>query len=179
MSDEASFLAFFGSTILLGPKTPSPSAGRLALRWSSAKLLTAAVAFWHIARGSRAVFDGQWPPRMRVFWSGIKRSRVHVSSGKPPFLSADVRAVCDEGARALARLRSAVEDGSLPRDGSGLEPRLDDATSLRGASSIAVAFFRVRRASGVGSSSGARFTLATKRALANSRLSARRTTNTG
>ena len=48
----------------------------------------------------------------------------------------------------MARLQSAVEDGSLPRDRSGLGPLLDGATSLRGAASTA-ASFSARRLSGM------------------------------
>ena len=55
--------------------------------------------------------------------------------------------VCDKGARAPARLRSAVERGSSPRDGFGLGPLLDDATSLLGAASASAAVFGLHRVS--------------------------------
>ena len=54
-------------------------------------------------------------------------------------LLADMCVACDRGAAGLARLRSAVEDGGLPRAGSGLGPLLDDAVSLRSAASVAIA----------------------------------------
>ena len=59
---------------------------------------------------------------------------------------ADMRVVCGGGAAGLGRWRRAVEDGSLPRAGSGLGPLLEDAVSLRFAASMAIAFFGVRRA---------------------------------
>ena len=74
----------------------------------------------------------------------IERSCVRGSTEKAPSLLADMRTVCDKGALGLARLRSAVERGSLPHEGSGLGPPRDDAAPLGEAAPLAVAFFGVR-----------------------------------
>ena len=67
MADEAAFIALFGAALLLGPKSHTLATGQPAVKWSYVKLAKAAVASWHVARGSRAVFDGEWSPRMGFF----------------------------------------------------------------------------------------------------------------
>ena len=79
--------------MLLGPKSPSPVSAQPGVRWSYVNLVKAAVAFWHVVRGKRAVLDADWTPRMGVFWAGIKRSCVHGSVEKSPQLLSDVRAL--------------------------------------------------------------------------------------
>ena len=75
---------------------------------------------WHGVRGTRAVFDAEWPPRMGAFWAGIKRSRVHASAEESPLLLAVMDSVCVRGAAGLARLRQAVAEAELPAVGRGL-----------------------------------------------------------
>ena len=116
-----------------------PPTGQSAARWSYVKLGKATVAVWHVARGSRGVFDGEWPLRPGFFWVGIGRSFAHASLEKAPFLLADMRTVCDKGAWAPAHLRFAIVGGTLPRDVSVLEPLMDDAPSPRETASMAVA----------------------------------------
>ena len=84
MGTEAQFLSFFGAVLMLGPKTQSPATSQPGVRWSYVKLVKAAVAYWHVVRGERAVFDAEWTPRMGVFWPGVKRSCVHATSEKLP-----------------------------------------------------------------------------------------------
>ena len=68
MSPEGAFCAFFSAVVLLGPKTASSVSAQPAVRWSYVKLVKAAVAFWRIVRGLRAVYDREVFPRMGVFW---------------------------------------------------------------------------------------------------------------
>ena len=105
MESESVFYAFFRAVVILGPKSPSSVAGHSAVGRSYMKLVEAAVAFWHVVRGTGGAFDAEWPPRMGAFWAGIKRSCVHASSEKTPLLLADMRAVCVCGVPGLARLR--------------------------------------------------------------------------
>ena len=67
MRAEAQFFAFFGAALLLGPKLSSPASSQPGARWNYVKLVNAAVAYWCVARGTRAVFDGEWSPRMGFF----------------------------------------------------------------------------------------------------------------
>ena len=62
MSSEDVFYAFFSAVVLLGPKTALSVSVQPAVRWGYVKLVKAAVAYWHVARGSRAVFDCEWFP---------------------------------------------------------------------------------------------------------------------
>ena len=82
MATVAQFYKFFGSVLMLGFKSASPASARPGVRWSYVKLAKAAAAYWHVVRGERAVFDIQLPPRMGVFWAGIKRSRIHATLEK-------------------------------------------------------------------------------------------------
>ena len=106
MSPEDVFYAFFSAAVMLGPKTASPVSVHPAGRWSYVKLVKAAAAYWHVVRGSRAVFDCEGSPRMGVVWSGIKRSCVHVSTETDPLLL------------SFARQREAVRNSDLPPTGS-------------------------------------------------------------
>ena len=67
MSAEAQFFAFFGAVLLLGPKSSSPASPQPEVRRNYFKLVKAAADYWRAARGDRAVFDGEWPPRMGFF----------------------------------------------------------------------------------------------------------------
>ena len=89
----------------------------------------------------------------------------------------DMRGVCDGGALALSRLHSAVEGGSLPRTESGMGPHLYDATSLRGAASMAVAFLASAGSQKLRSTSEVMSTSTVKNGSRSSRVSARRITN--
>ena len=64
MVSAAQFVSFFCSAILLGPKSPPPVSAQPGVRWLYVKLVEAAVAYWQVARGGRAVFDSCWAPRM-------------------------------------------------------------------------------------------------------------------
>ena len=70
MCAEAQFFAFFGAVLLLGPKSSSPASPQPGARWNYVKLVNAAVAYWCVARGTRAVFDGEWSQRMGFFSVG-------------------------------------------------------------------------------------------------------------
>ena len=83
-------------------------------------MVKAAVAFWHVVRESRAVFDTDWSPRMGVFWPGLMRSCVHSSSEKSPLLFADMRSFCVRGAAGWAGLRQATSSDDLPAVGTEL-----------------------------------------------------------
>ena len=83
-------------------------------------MVKAAVAFWHVVRESRAVFDTDWSPRMGVFWPGLMRSCVHSSSEKSPLLFADMRSFCVRGAAGWADLRLATLSYDLPSVGCAL-----------------------------------------------------------
>ena len=119
MESEGVLYACFVAALLLGPKSPSAVTGQSAVRRSYVVLATAAVAFRHVVRGKRAIFGDEWPPRMGVFWNGIKRSCVHATPGKLPLLSAEMRAVRIRGKSALARLRPEVARKDLPLVGCG------------------------------------------------------------
>ena len=77
MIAEAQFFAFFGAILLLGPKSSYPAPSQPGVRWNYVKLVKAAVAYWRVVRFDRAVFGGEWPPRMGFFWSGAKRKCIH------------------------------------------------------------------------------------------------------
>ena len=57
MFSDSQFFAFFGSVLLLGPETPSPVSAQPAVRQSYVKLVQAAIAFWHFARGGRRLMS--------------------------------------------------------------------------------------------------------------------------
>ena len=153
---EATFIASCGATLLFGPKSRTLTTGRPAAKCFYVMPVKAAISLWPVVRGSRAVFGEEWSPRMG-FFGAVSSDRGKGSAERAPFLLVDMRGVCDGGALALSRLHSAVEGGSLPRTESGMGPHLYDATSLRGAASMAVAFFGVRCVSGGRSLSGAAF----------------------
>ena len=132
---------------MIGPKTASPVTSQPGVRWNYVKLVKAAVAYWHVVRGERAVFDVEWTPRMGVFWSGIKRPSVHSTTGKAPLMFSDVHSVRLQGCRSVECLKQAVGGPDLAPGGIGLGPMLPHAMALRGAVSAALAFFGVRRAS--------------------------------
>ena len=94
--------------------------GQPAGRWSYLKLVEAAASVWHGVRGTRAVFDAEWPPRLGAFWAGIKRSCVHASAEESPLLLALMDSVCVSAAAGLARLRQAVPGAEHPSVGRGL-----------------------------------------------------------
>ena len=68
MSAEDVFHAFLSSVELLGTMAVSSVSAQPAVRWSYAKLVKAAAASWRAVRGSRAVFDLEWVPRLWVLW---------------------------------------------------------------------------------------------------------------
>ena len=90
MCTKAQFFAFFGAVLLLGPESSSPASPQPGVRWNSVKLVKAAVACCHVARGGRAVFDGEWSPRTGFFRSGVKRKCIHSTVNKSPLLVSDV-----------------------------------------------------------------------------------------
>ena len=63
--------SFFGSAVWLGPKSPSLLSGQPGVRWSYAKLVKAAAAYWRAVLGERAAFDSDWTAHMGAFWAGI------------------------------------------------------------------------------------------------------------
>ena len=111
-----------------------------ATRWRYGKLARAAVDSWRVARGKRAIFEDEWPPRMGVCRNGIKRSRAHATSGKSPLSLADMHAV---------RIREEVASASFRQAVARLGSFLVDALALRAPSSMAAAFLGVRFASEV------------------------------
>ena len=113
------------------------------------ELVKAALAYWHVVRGERAVFDDQRTPRMGVFSAGIKRSRVHVALEKSPLLLGDVHGWRNRSEVSCARLCQAAGCPDLPPGCAGLGQALENAMVLRCAASVCIAFFAVRRASGV------------------------------
>ena len=141
------FYSFFGSVVLLGPKSLPPFYAQPDVRWIYAKLAKAAAAYWHVVRGGRAVFDANWAPRMGVFWAGIKRGRVHGRVEKSPALLIDVRALCTHSESCAARLSQAAGGLDLHPGGSCLGSTVEGAVALRCTVSVASAFFVVRRAS--------------------------------
>ena len=147
MRTEAQFYSFFGGVLLLGPKTASPVTSHPGVRWNYIKLVKAAVAYWHVVRGERAVFDVEWTPRMGVFWSGIKRSSVHSTTEKVPLMFSDVHSACLQGHKSVERLKQAAGGPDLAPGGVGLGQMLPHAMALRASVSVALAFFGVRRAS--------------------------------
>ena len=147
MSTEAQFLSFFGAVLMLGPKTQSHVTSQPGVRWNYVKLVKAAIAYWHVVRGQRAVFDAEWTPRMGVFWSGVKRSCVHSTSEKLPLLFSDVLKACQLAQESVENLKRAVGGPDLAPGGVGLGQMLSHAMALRGAVSVSLAFFGVRRAS--------------------------------
>ena len=88
MGGEGIFFVFFGSLGLAGPESAPLIPGRPAARRNFVKALKAAVAFWRVVRGSRAVFDREWFSRMGVFPNGLKRSCVRTSHETSPLLCA-------------------------------------------------------------------------------------------
>ena len=113
MRSEAQFYSFFGGVLLRGPKTTSPVTPQPGVRWNYVKLVKAAIAYWHVVRGERAVFDVEWAPRMGVFWSGVKRSCVHSTLEKVPLLFSDVHKACRQGQTSVEWLRRAVGGSDL------------------------------------------------------------------
>ena len=105
MLSEQQFFAYFGPVLLLGPKSASPVSTHSGVRWSYVQLVKAAIAYWRAVRGQPAVFGSQWSPRMRVFWSGVKRSCVHASAEKLPLLLEDARGLCRRAEVTCSRLR--------------------------------------------------------------------------
>ena len=93
MESEGAFYAFFTAALLQGPKSLSSATRQPAVRWSYVKLVKAAVAFWHVVRGKRAIFDTEWFPRMGALRAGIKCSYVRATSEKSPLSPADKPAV--------------------------------------------------------------------------------------
>ena len=146
---EPQFFAFFGSALLLGPKSASPVSSQPGVRWSYVKLVKAAIACWRVALGQRAVLGDQWSPRMGVFWSGMKRPCVHASVEKLPLLLEDAHGLRRRAEVSCNRIRQAAECSDLPSGGSDLGRLLAHAVALRRAASACVAVFAMRRASEV------------------------------
>ena len=82
---------------MLGPKSASPVTPQQGVRWNYVKLVRAAVAYWRVVRGERALFDVEWAPRMGVFWPGAKRSCIHSTLEKIPLLFSDVHELRRKG----------------------------------------------------------------------------------
>ena len=82
--------ASVSSVALLDPRTASSVSSHPGVRWGFVKLVKAAVACWHVARGTRSVFVLEWDPRMGVSWPGITRPCVHALSEKCSLLPSDV-----------------------------------------------------------------------------------------
>ena len=57
MSPEAAFYAFFSAVAQVGAKAASSVSAQPAVRRGYVQLVKAAVAHWHVVRGSRAVFS--------------------------------------------------------------------------------------------------------------------------
>ena len=127
---------------MLGPKTTSPVTSQPGARWNYIKLVKAAVAYWHVVRGERAVVDVEWTPRAGVFWSGVKRSCVHSTLEEAPLLFSDVHKARRQGQTSLECLRRAVGGPDLAPGGIGLGQMLPHAVALRGAVSVALALWR-------------------------------------
>ena len=149
MITDAQFFAFFGAVLLLGPKSPPPVSPQPGVRRNYVTLVKAAVAYWHVVRGERAVFDVEWSPRMGVSWSGVKRSCIHLTVEKSPLLFSDVRELRRRVEVSRTRLRQAVGGADLAPGGAGLGQMLGRAMTLRRAASARLAFFGVRKASEV------------------------------
>ena len=146
MGREGIFFVFFGSLVSSGPESAPLIHGRPAARRNFVKVLNAAVAFWRVVRGLRAVFDGGWFSRMGVFPNGLKRSCVRTSHKKSPLLLKEMGTVCDRCAASVPRLRQAVAADSLPARAVGMGGHLGDAIAVRSAAAMAVAFVGIRRA---------------------------------
>ena len=142
MNSEGALFTFVTAAVLHGPKSPSTHTGQPAVHSSYVEPAKAAVAFWHVVRGMRAVSDAEWPPRMGASWAEIRRSRVFASL-------VDKLAVCTRGETDLARLRPTVASDDPPAVGFGIGRFFEDAVVVRSAASMSVAFFGVRRASEV------------------------------
>ena len=110
-------------------------------------MVKAAIAYWHVARGERAVFDEHWTPRMGALRASIKRACIHVSVEKSPLLLGDVRELRRRAETSNVRHRQAAGNSDLPSSGSLRGALLDDALVLRCVASASLAFFGVRRAS--------------------------------
>ena len=149
IESEGGFHSLFTAVVLVGPKCPSSLTGPPAVPWSLAKLVKAAVALRHVARGLRAVVDAVRSPRKRAFWAGIRRPCVHTLSRESPLLLTDMRAVGNGGGTGLPRSLQAVASNDLPAVGRGVGYSSEDAVAARPATSMSIAFFGVRRASEV------------------------------
>ena len=147
MVSAAQFFSVSGSAVLSGPKSPSTVSAQPGVRRSYVELVKAAVAYWHVVRCERAVFDSHWAPQLGVFWAGIKRACIRAPMGKSPLLLGGVRALCARAGTGSVRLRSALGNSELPSSGPGLGAPVDDALVMRCAVSASVAFLAVRRAS--------------------------------
>ena len=136
MEDEATCVASFGATLLFGPKSHTLSKGQPTVKWSYVKLVMATATCWHVVCGSHPVFDGKWSPRMGLCGKGAVALVGYAGGGATGWrwLFRD----CDLplGQESASRW---VRAGAL----------LNDATSLRGAASMAVTFLGVHRASEV------------------------------
>ena len=73
---------FFASSLLVGPRRPSPAASQPVPRWSYVKLVKAVAVYWHIVRGIRAVSEEGRSPLMGAFRAGIKKARPHATREK-------------------------------------------------------------------------------------------------
>ena len=118
---------------MLGPKTPSHVTSQPGVRWNYVKLVKAAIAYWRVVRGERAVFDAEWTPRMGVFWPGVKRSCVRSTSEELPLLLSDVHKACQRAQKSVEHLKQAVGGPDLAPGGIGLGQMLPHAMALRGA----------------------------------------------
>ena len=75
MRAEAQFYSFFGTALMLGPNSASPLTSHRGVRWNYVKLVKAALAYWHVVRGERAIFDVERTPRMGVFLARSQKVR--------------------------------------------------------------------------------------------------------
>ena len=136
------FYAFCTAALPLGPGSPSSVTGQPAARWGYVKLVKAA------ERGRRAICEDAWPPRMWVFGTVLS---VRATAEKSQFFSAEMRTVFVRGESSSSRLRRAASRKDLPTVGWVLGALLEDALTLRAASTMSTAFFGARRASEVAS----------------------------
>ena len=80
MCTEVQFFAFFGAVLLLCPKSSSPAPSQLVVLRNYVKLAKAAAAYWHVVRGTRAVFGGAWSPRLGFFLVGSQEEKRQLDS---------------------------------------------------------------------------------------------------
>ena len=120
-----------------------------AARLNYVKPAKAAVAYGHVVRGDRAVFDGERGALTAVFWAGTRKTCILVFCEEPAVLSLDMHAFSTCAASGVAVPWSASCCGELTSSTYGIGAFLDHAVAPRAAAPTATAVFGVRRASEV------------------------------